>query len=106
MSSVVVFKVTSKSPAQELGDLLKEYYPLVYRTAYGVTGNVQDAEDVLQSVFAGLVRRELPPDLMKNPKAYLYRAAFNLSLNTLRYRKRHAATGYDVEAQENVAAES
>jgi RNA polymerase sigma-70 factor, ECF subfamily len=104
MPSVVAFKVTGKPPAQELEQVFKQYYQLVYRTAYSVTGNVQDAEDVLQSVFAGLARRELPLDLMKNPKGYLYRSAFNLSLNTLRYRKRHAATGAGVEALENIAA--
>src|SRR3954465_8208647 len=90
--TVVAFKV-SNPPAQELEDIFKEHYPFVYRTAYSVTGNKEDAEDVLQSIFAGLLRRELPPDLIKNPKAYLYRAAFNLSLNALRYRKRHPSSG-------------
>jgi DNA-directed RNA polymerase specialized sigma24 family protein len=32
--------------------------------------------------------RRLPPDLQKNPKAYLYRAAVNQSLNLIRRRRR------------------
>jgi RNA polymerase sigma-70 factor (ECF subfamily) len=96
MSTVAVFDVTGR-PTQELERIFKEYYQFVYRTAYSVTGNVEDAEDILQNIFAGLLRRELPPDLQRNPKAYFYRAAFNLSLNTIRYRKRHPSGG-DVEA--------
>jgi RNA polymerase sigma-70 factor (ECF subfamily) len=97
MSTVAVFKA-----AQELEDLFNDHYQLVYRTAYSVTNNKEDAEDVLQTIFVGLLRRELPPDLKKNPKAYFYRAAFNLSLNTIRYRKRHPSSG-DVESLETVA---
>jgi RNA polymerase sigma-70 factor (ECF subfamily) len=57
-----------------------------------VTGSRQDAEDVLQTIFVRLLQRELPPDLVKNPKAYLYRAAVNVSLNVLRSRKRQRLT--------------
>jgi RNA polymerase sigma-70 factor (ECF subfamily) len=34
----------------------------------------------------------LPPDLQRNPKGYLYRAAVNLSLNVIRARKRRRLT--------------
>jgi RNA polymerase sigma-70 factor (ECF subfamily) len=74
---------------QEFEDLFNEHAQLVYRTAYGVTGSHEDAEDVLQTIFVRLMRRELPPDLVRNPKAYLYRAAVNLSLDTLKTRRRH-----------------
>jgi RNA polymerase sigma-70 factor (ECF subfamily) len=74
---------------QSIGDVYREHYQLVYRTAYSVTGNRQDAEDVLQTVFMNLVDRDLPGGLVRNPKAYLYRAAVNAALNTVRSRKRH-----------------
>jgi RNA polymerase sigma-70 factor (ECF subfamily) len=57
-----------------------------------VTGSPQDAEDVLQEIFLRLLRREAPPEFRKDPKAYLYRAAVNLSLNTVRSRHRHVLT--------------
>ena len=66
---------------------------MTYRTAYGITGSSEDAEDVVQTIFLRLVRRELPPGLKKNPKAYLYRAAVNLSLNTIRGRNRRNLVG-------------
>ena len=83
MSTVTVFKVTSNSTAQELEPIFREHYQLVYRTAYSVRGSIEDAEDILQTIFAGLLRRELPPELKKNPKGYFHKAAFNLSLNTI-----------------------
>jgi RNA polymerase sigma-70 factor (ECF subfamily) len=61
---------------------------MVYRTAYGVTGSHEDAEDVLQTIFLTLVRREVPQDFARNPEAYLHRAAVNSSLNTIRSRRR------------------
>ena len=66
---------------------------MTYRTAYAITGSSEDAEDVVQTIFLRLVRREFPPDLRKNPRAYLYRAAVNVSLNTIRARKRRVFAG-------------
>ena len=71
----------------EFDALFRAHYELVYRTAYSVTGNQPDAEDVLQTIFLRLLRR-LPPDFDRNSKGYLYRAAINLSLNIVRTRKR------------------
>ena len=72
---------------QEFEELFREHYHFVFRTAYTVTGSRQDAEDVLQTIFLRLLRREIPPNLRNNPKAYLYRAAVNVSLNSVRSRK-------------------
>jgi RNA polymerase sigma-70 factor, ECF subfamily len=58
-----------------------------------VTGTQEDAEDVLQTIFLRLLNRRTPPDFDKGPKAYLYRAAVNLSLNTVRSRQRRVLTG-------------
>jgi RNA polymerase sigma-70 factor (ECF subfamily) len=78
--------------------VFREYYAFVYRTAYGITGRAEDAEDVAQTIFLRLIRREFPPDLRKSPKAYLYRAAFNQSVSVIRKRRRHRATADDGEA--------
>jgi DNA-directed RNA polymerase specialized sigma24 family protein len=39
-----------------------------------------------------LVAREVPPDLSTAPERYLYSAAFNLSLDTIRNKKREVLT--------------
>ena len=62
----------------------------MYRTAYAVTGRHEDAEDVLQTIFLRLARREITADVLRNPKPYLYRAAVNVSLNVVRSRQREA----------------
>jgi RNA polymerase sigma-70 factor (ECF subfamily) len=89
---MTVFNVTTEVLDREFDKLFREHSHLVYRTAYSVTGSPQDAEDVLQALFVGLLQRGLTPGLKQNPKAYLYRAAVNLSLNTLRSRRRNVLT--------------
>ena len=93
MSTAAAPHVTSKQLTQEFERIFRDHSQFVYRTAYGVTGNAEDAEDVLQTIFLRLVRRELPPSLKKNPKAYLYRAAVNVSLSTLRSRRQRELIG-------------
>src|SRR5947208_1039017 len=80
---------------QEFEEIFQEHYLLVYRTAYGVTGRVEDAEDVVQTIFLRLLQRETSPDLARNPRGYLYRAAVNLSLNVVQARQRQAAEDID-----------
>jgi RNA polymerase sigma-70 factor (ECF subfamily) len=78
--------------ALELEKIFEQHYQFVYRTAYTLTGSAEDAEDITQTIFMRLLAREFPPDLKRSPEPYLYRAAFNLSLNTIRQRKRHVLT--------------
>jgi RNA polymerase sigma factor (sigma-70 family) len=54
---------------------------------------------VLQSLFVRLMRQELPAEFEHHPRAYLYRATVNLSLNLIRSRRRtvSAETAGDCE---------
>ena len=72
-------------PPKELEKLFREHNELVFRTAYRVTGSAEDAEDVLQTVFLRLARRETV-DLAPSPGSYLHRAAVNASLDLVRSR--------------------
>jgi RNA polymerase sigma-70 factor (ECF subfamily) len=91
---------------REFAELFHDHYHMVYRTAYGVIGNASDAEDVAQTIFLRLLQRNLPLDLKRNPRAYLYRAAVNLSLTTIQQKKRHVLTddAEQFEAQSSVDA--
>ena len=88
MSTVATFDVTNGPLTRDLEEVFQEHYALVYRTAYGVTGSPQDAEDIVQSLFLQLLRLGFPGGLKDNPKAYLYRATINLSLNAVKARRR------------------
>lgn len=61
----------------------------VFRAAYRVTGSVSDSEDVVQSVFLKLARRELSEmgDDIQNIGGYLHRAAVNAALDIIRTRR-------------------
>src|SRR5262245_57497214 len=83
----------------EFEDLFQANYVLVYRTAFGITGRVEDAEDVVQTLFLRLLQREQTREVLKSPRAYLYRAAVNQSLTIVRTRRRRALT----EASEELA---
>lgn len=73
----------------DVEEMFREHYELVYRTAYSILNNAADAEDVLQTVFLRLVRREVPPDVRRNVRGYFYRAAVNLSLDVMRSKRRY-----------------
>ena len=73
----------------ELEELFRQHSQFIYRTAFIVTRRAEDAEDVLQTIFLRLMRRSVPPTFHKNPRRYFYVAAVNVSLNTIRFRRRH-----------------
>ena len=81
----------SKSASPEsnpgLEDIFKQHKRQVMQTAYRVTGNAQDAEDVLQTVFMRLARQEGGSPLSNSPGGYLHRASINAALDVVRSRK-------------------
>ncbi len=59
----------------------------VYRSAFRILGNAEDAEDVLQTVFLRFFRRDWSLGIIDNPEPYLRRAAVNAALDIVRARK-------------------
>jgi RNA polymerase sigma factor (sigma-70 family) len=92
MLAARVLDVTNEPIRQDFEKLFHEYYPLVYRTAFSVTGSREDAEDVVQTIFLRLYRRREFSGFQKNPKAYLYRSAVNAAISVVRSRRRHVLT--------------
>ncbi len=87
---------TGNAELGELGALFRNHYKGIFRVAYRITGSHSDAEDVLQSIFVRLTPGWSGRDLSPNPRAYLYRAAINASLDVVRMRKRANAVSLDV----------
>ena len=69
-----------------LQDIFEAHHGLVFRTAYRITGNAADAEDVLQTVFLRLLRRDQGGALLQQ-ESYLRRAAVNVALDVVRAGK-------------------
>jgi RNA polymerase sigma-70 factor (ECF subfamily) len=59
------------------------YRPLLFSIAYGMTGSVGDAEDIVQDAFLGLTRARQAGTEIANPKAYLATAVTRLGINYL-----------------------
>jgi len=83
------------APLPDLERIFRENANLVLAAAYRITGNAHDAEDVLQTVFMRIVRRERGAKLSENPAPYLQRAAVNAGLDVLRSRANARSTPLD-----------
>jgi RNA polymerase sigma-70 factor (ECF subfamily) len=87
---VQVAAVTEAAAGEERSDLERVFVAhqaRVFRAAYRITGNAQDAEDVLQSVFLRLARQAEGTLDVANASSYLYRAAINTAFDLLRSRR-------------------
>ena len=81
--------------ARELDEMFREHYAMVFRTAYRITGNAADAEDVLQTVFLRIARRNDPSEAIERPENYLRRSAVHAALDLVRARR----TGAQVDLE-------
>ena len=71
-----------------LDTMYEAHHSMVFRTAHRVTGNAADAEDVVQTVFLRLLRREPAANAgIDNPESYLRRSAVNAALDIVRSRR-------------------
>ena len=59
------------------------YRPLLFSIAYGMTGSVGDAEDIVQDAFLGLTRARQAGTAIADQKAYLTTAVTRLGINHL-----------------------
>jgi RNA polymerase sigma-70 factor (ECF subfamily) len=71
----------------ELERIFRENHALVFRAAYRITGNAGDAEDVLQTVFLRMLKRDPGADPVTNMTSFLHRAAVNAALDLVRSRQ-------------------
>ena len=98
-----VADVSREPDAQDFETLFRELSPMVYRTARALLGRPEEAEDIVQAIFLKLIERELPVVFRQDPRAYLYRAAVNMSLDVLRSRRRFTFT-HEVDGLESQPA--
>jgi RNA polymerase sigma-70 factor (ECF subfamily) len=84
---IAVREVITATAPDPIERIFEETHSLVFRTAYRMTGNAADAEDVLQQVFLRLLRRGNTAEPVENQESYLRRAAINLSLDAIRNRQ-------------------
>jgi RNA polymerase sigma-70 factor (ECF subfamily) len=69
--------------------LVEQNSRAVFRLAFRMTGNEQDAEDVVQETFLRAYRQLDKYEARSSFSTWLYRIASNYSLDLIRMRKRH-----------------
>ena len=70
----------------QLEEVFRAHQTCVLKAAYRLTGNMADAEDVLQSVFLRLTRGTVDSSRISNLQSYLHKSAVNAALDLIRSR--------------------
>jgi RNA polymerase sigma-70 factor (ECF subfamily) len=87
----------------DLERVFREQHAMVFRAAYRITGNADDAEDALQTVFLRMIKRDPAAQPVGNIASFLHRAAVNAALDLVRARSHVRSVPLD--AVEPVLAE-
>jgi RNA polymerase sigma-70 factor (ECF subfamily) len=74
--------------AESLEALVREHSRLVYRIAYAVLRRHHDAEDATQETFMRVLRYSSKLASVENPKTWLARIAWRVSIDRIRQRGR------------------
>ncbi len=69
--------------------LVEQHSRAIFRLAYRMTGNEEDAEDVVQETFLRAYRQLDRYEARSSFSTWLYRIASNYSLDLIRMRRRH-----------------
>ena len=77
----------ANQPLTDLEQVFRENHAMVFRAAYRITGNADDAEDVLQTVFLRMLKRDSGAVPVDNMASFLHRAAVNAALDLVRARQ-------------------
>jgi len=73
--------------AADLESIFRDHHAMVFRAAYRVTGSVSDAEDVLQTVFLRMLKRDSAAQPVASISSFLHRAAVNAAVDLIRSRQ-------------------
>jgi RNA polymerase sigma-70 factor, ECF subfamily len=86
MKALMAGPIESANLTADLEKVFRENHAMVFRAAYRITGNAGDAEDVLQTVFLRMLKRDPDSDPVGNMSSFLHRASVNAALDLMRSR--------------------
>lgn len=87
-------------------EVIEKYSPVVYRMAYSMVKNPQDAEDIHQEVFLKFLKKKPEFESEEHAKAWFLRVTINLAKNLWKtaWRQRVVSLG-EVDREEEAALE-
>lgn len=83
----IVEGLRSQQPQAAMAALFEKYADRVYHLAVGLLGDENAAEDVVQDTFLAVFRNRLQFEGRSSAGTWLYRIAYNLSLDRLRAKQ-------------------
>jgi RNA polymerase sigma-70 factor (ECF subfamily) len=88
------------TPSAEFRELVAVHMPALFRSAYRLTGNRQDAEDVVQEVCVRAYTHLAALRTIEQPKSWLLKIAYRVFVDGVRRRARSPvrASGEDFDA--------
>ena len=98
LTDIELVERASRGDSIAFSELVNRYYRRAVRVAFGLLKNTSDAEDVVQEAFA---RVHLKLDRFQGQSAFytwLYRIVVNLTIDSIRKRKRQRRAQVDDEA--------
>jgi RNA polymerase sigma-70 factor (ECF subfamily) len=84
VSQGISLEALRRGDRAEFARLVETYYPMIYRVALRLTGNAQDAEDILQETFIKAYRHLDGFEERSSLSTWLYRIATNEALMLMR----------------------
>ncbi len=82
-------RATDGASVMAFETFFEDHAPTLYRRMCVITGNRQEAEEMVQDAFLALLERWDRVSVMDDPVGYLYRAAFNRWKKRTRKLARH-----------------
>ena len=77
------FALLRRGNTEAFAEIYEDMKTPVYTVIYRTVGSHEAAEDIMQELFLRLFRSP-PGDEVQNPRAYIFRAAHNMSVDYLR----------------------
>lgn len=90
-----------KSDSVSFRELVEEHGPMVFRLAHRMTGNEEDAEDVVQESFLKAYRSFGRFDARSSFGTWIYRIAVNCAIDLIRRRKHPGVTSTSRRASDD-----
>ncbi|MCM8528272.1 MAG: RNA polymerase sigma factor [Lentisphaeraceae bacterium] len=81
---------------EEVQNLVEKHERRLVQYAHSITHDLDHARDIIQEAFLKFLNSRSDGEKIMNPKAWLYRVAYNKSIDLIRKQKRHSELECDV----------